>query len=388
LEWFADMSFELSVPEKIIFGKGSLARLGQLVSGFGGRALIVHGANSDRARSIQGLLAKSSTTLYPVRNEPSIEDVANGVEEAKASEVTFVIGIGGGSVIDAAKAISGLATNTGDILDYLEVIGRGSPLTRAGLPCVAIPTTAGTGAEVTKNAVIASLEQQVKISLRSPFLLPRIALVDPELTYSLPAQVTIATGLDALTQLIEPLVSSRANPATDGLCREGISRVARSLPAVVQNGKDFTAREEMALASLFGGLALANAGLGAVHGFAGPIGGMFNAPHGLICGILLPFVVDANVHALRLRAPDSMALGRYDEIGRLLTGSPDAVATDALAWLTDVSKTLNMPTLSSLGIPKEAIPEIASKAAKASSMKANPIELTQPELEAILEAAW
>jgi alcohol dehydrogenase class IV len=144
----------------------------------------------------------------------------------------------------------------------------------------------------------------------------------------------------------------------------------------------------MALASLFGGLALANAGLGAVHGFAGPIGGMFDAPHGLICGILLPFVVDANIHALRLRAPDSIALARYDEIGRLLTGSPDALATDGMAWLTDVSKTLNVPTLSSLGIPKESIPEIASKAAKASSMKANPIELTQPELEAILEAAW
>ena len=382
------VNFELSVPEKIIFGKGSLARLGQLVSGFGNRALIVHGANSDRARSVEGLLAKSTTTLYPVRNEPSIEDIAKGVEEARAREVTLVIGIGGGSVIDAAKAISGLATNTGDILDYLEVIGGGNPLTKAGLPCVAIPTTAGTGAEVTKNAVIASLEHQVKVSLRSPFLLPRIALVDPELTYSLPARVTIATGLDALTQLIEPLVSSRANPATDGLCREGISRVARSLPAVVQNGKDSTAREEMALASLFGGLALANAGLGAVHGFAGPIGGMFNAPHGLICGILLPFVVDANIHALRLRAPDSTALSRYDEIGRLLTGSPDAVATDGLAWLTDVSTTLKVPTLSSLGIPKEAIPEIASKAAKSSSMKANPIELTPPELEAILEAAW
>lgn len=382
------MNFELSVPEKIIFGKGSLARLGQLVSGFGNRALIVHGANPDRARSVEGLLAKSTTTLYPVRNEPSIEDITKGAEEAKAREVTFVIGIGGGSVIDAAKAISGLTTNTGDILDYLEVIGRGNPLTKAGLPCVAIPTTAGTGAEVTRNAVIASLEHRVKVSLRSPFLLPRIALVDPELTYSLPLQVTLATGLDALTQLIEPLVSSRANPATDGLCREGIRRVARSLPAVVQNGKDFTAREEMALASLFGGLALANAGLGAVHGFAGPIGGMFNAPHGLICGILLPFVVDANIHALRLRAPDSAALGRYDEIGRLLTGSPDAVATDGLAWLTNVSTTLKVPTLSSLGIPKEAIPEIASKAAKASSMKANPIELTSPELEAILEAAW
>jgi alcohol dehydrogenase class IV len=382
------VNFELSAPEKIIFGKGSLARLGQLVSGFENRVLIVHGANPDRARSIEGLLAKSRTILCSVRNEPTIEDIARGVEEARAREVTLVVGIGGGSVIDAAKAIAGLATDTGDILDYLEVIGRGNPLTKAGLPCVAIPTTAGTGAEVTKNAVIASLEHQVKVSLRSPFLLPRIALVDPELTYSLPAKVTIATGLDALTQLIEPLVSSRANPATDGLCREGIPRVARSLPAVIKNGKDFAAREGMALASLFGGLALANAGLGAVHGFAGPIGGMFNAPHGLICGILLPFVVDANIHALRLRAPDSMALGRYDEIGRLLTGSPDALATDALAWLTDVSKTLSVPALSSLGIPKEAIPEIASKAATASSMKANPIELTQPELEAILEAAW
>lgn len=382
------MSFELSVPEKIIFGKGSIGRLEQLVSGFESRALIVHGANPDRARSLEGLLAKSAVYLYSVPNEPTTENIAKGVEEAKTRNVTVVIGIGGGSVIDAAKAIAGLATNSGDILDYLEVIGRGNPLTKAGLPCIAIPTTAGTGAEVTKNAVIASLEHQIKVSLRSPFLLPRIALVDPELTYSLPAKVTIATGLDALTQLIEPLVSARANPVTDGLCREGIPRVARSLPAVVQNGKNFAAREEMALASLFGGLALANAGLGAVHGFAGPIGGMFNAPHGLICGILLPFVVDANLHALRLRASDSVALGRYDEIGRLLTGSPDALATDGLAWLTDLRKTLGVPALSSLDIPRESIPEIARKAAKASSMKANPIELTQPELEAILEAAW
>jgi alcohol dehydrogenase class IV len=236
--------------------------------------------------------------------------------------------------------------------------------------------------------VIASLEHKVKVSLRSPFLLPRIALVDPELTYSLPAKVTIATGLDALTQLIEPLASIRANPVTDGLCREGIPRVARSLPAVVQNGKDFTAREEMSLASLFGGLALANAGLGAVHGFAGPIGGMFNAPHGLVCGILLPFVVDANIKALRSRSPNSIALGRYDEIGQLLTASRQAHAAEGLAWLTDLNETLNVPRLSSLGIPKESIPEIAGKAAEASSMKANPIELTLPELEETLHAAW
>jgi alcohol dehydrogenase class IV len=384
------VSFELSVPEKIVFGKGSLARLGPLVSGFGNRALVVHGSNPDRARLIESQLAQSKfeSYLYSVRNEPTIEDIAKGVGEAKTKEVTLVIGIGGGSVIDAAKAISGLATNEGDIIDYLEVIGRGNPLTKAGLPCVAIPTTAGTGAEVTKNAVIASLEHRVKVSLRSPFLLPRIALVDPELTYSLPAKVTIATGLDALTQLIEPFVSSRANPATDGFCREGIPRAARSLPTIAQNGKDFVARDEMALASLFGGLALANASLGAVHGFAGPIGGMFNAPHGLICGILLPFVVDANIRALRLRAADSVALSRYDEVGRLLTGSPQALATDGLAWLIDLNKRLNVPALSSLNIPKESIPDIAGKSAKASSMKANPIALTQPELETILEAAW
>jgi alcohol dehydrogenase class IV len=384
------VSFELSVPGKIIFGKGSLARLGELVSGFGNRALVVHGKSPERAHSVEALLAKSEieTCRYSVQNEPAIEDVAKGIEEARRKEVALVIGIGGGSVLDAAKAISGLATNSGDILDYLEVIGRGNPLTKAGLPSVAIPTTAGTGAEVTRNAVIASLEHRIKVSLRSPFLLPRVALVDPELTYSLPAKVTVATGLDALTQLIEPFVSIRANPATDGLCREGIPRVARSLAAVARNGKDADAREGMALASLFGGLALANAGLGTVHGFAGPVGGMFNAPHGLICGILLPFVVEANIRALQRRVPDSIVLSRYDEIGRLLTGSPHALAGDGLAWLKDLNQTLKVPPLSSLGIPKESIPEIASKTAKASSTKANPIELTQPELEAILEAAW
>lgn len=384
------MSFELAVPERVVFGRGGLARLAQLVAGFGERALIVHGANPDRAESVQELLAKSGvrTHRYSVGGEPSIEDIAAGVEEAKKGNVALVIGVGGGSAIDSAKAISGLATNPGDIFDYLEVVGRGKPLTKAALTCVAIPTTAGTGAEVTRNAVIASPEHKVKVSLRSPFLLPRIALIDPELTYSMPAKVTMATGLDALTQLIEPLVSIRSNPATDGLCREGITRAARALPAVVQDGKNVTAREEMALASLFGGLALANAGLGAVHGFAGPIGGMFDAPHGLLCGILLPFVVEANIKALRSRSPDLIALGRYDEIARWLTGSPHALAADGLAWLKDLNKTFSVPTLSSLGIPKASIPEIASKASKASSMKANPIELTLPELEEILQAAW
>ena len=384
------MSFELAVPEKIIFGAGSWSRLADLVKGYGNRALIVHGQSSERARMVQTALSKSGfeTGLFSVHGEPTVEEIANGCNQAKTSGATLIIGIGGGSAIDAAKAISGLVTNAGDIFDYLEVVGRGKPLLTPALPCVAIPTTAGTGAEVTKNAVIASREHRVKVSLRSPFLLPRIALVDPELTYSLSPGVTAATGLDALTQLIEPFVSSRANPATDGLCREGIPRVAHSLREAVENGKDFEAREKMALASLFGGLALANAGLGAVHGFASPIGGIFDAPHGLVCGILLPIVVEVNIKALKLRAPGSSTLNRYDEIGRLLTGSADAVAMDGLSWIKDLSKTLDLPGLSSFGIQKADIPEIAAKSAKASSMKANPIELTLPELEQILEAAW
>jgi alcohol dehydrogenase class IV len=383
------MKFELNFPGKIVFGAGSLARLAELVSDWGTRALIVHGRNPERGRVVQGELAKAGVEarLFSIRGEPTVTEIAEGGKQAKANRSTLLIGIGGGSVIDAAKAISGLATNDGDLFDYLEVVGRGRTLSQPGLPCIAIPTTAGTGAEVTRNAVIASPEHRMKVSLRSPFLLPRVALVDPELTYSLSPQVTTATGLDALTQLIEPLVSNRANPATDGVCGEGIPRVARSLQRAVADGHDPVARENMALASLFGGLALANAGLGGVHGFASAIGGMFDAPHGLICGILLPFVVAANLEALKLRASGSPALIRYDGVGRLLTGSDQAVAADGLTWLKDLNQILNVPKLSSLGVQKKDIPEIAAKSAKASSMKANPIDLTVPDLERILEAA-
>ena len=231
-----------------------------------------------------------------------------------------MIGLGGGSAIDAAKAIAALAANGGDPLDYLEVVGRGRSLTQPSLPCIAIPTTAGTGAEVTRNAVLASPEHGIKASLRSATMLPRLALVDPELTYSLPAAVTASTGLDALTQLIEPFTSSKANPLTDALCREGMMRAARSLRTAYEDGRDAAAREDMALASLFGGLALANAGLGVVHGFAGPVGGTFHAPHGAVCAAFLPHVMAVNARALRTRQPGSAALARYDEIARILTG--------------------------------------------------------------------
>jgi alcohol dehydrogenase class IV len=299
----------------------------------------------------------------------------------------MVIGIGGGSVLDAAKAISALLTNGGEPLEYLEVIGRGRPISRPAAPFVAIPTTAGPGAEVTRNAVLASPEHRVKVSLRSPHMLPSLALVDPELTYSLPPAVTASTGLDALSQLMEPFVSIHANPLTDALCRAGMARVARSLRRAYETPGDAAAREDMALASLFGGLALANAKLGAVHGFAGPLGGMFPIPHGVICARLLSHVMEANLQALQSRLPDAPALARYDEVGRILTGQESASAADGVAWVQALCSDLEVPPLAQFGLAEADFATIVEKSRDASSMKGNPIPLTEVELTRILRAA-
>jgi alcohol dehydrogenase class IV len=222
-------------------------------------------------------------------------------------------------------------------------------------------------------------------------MLPRLALVDPELTYSLPPDVTVSTGLDALTQVIEPYVSNRANPMTDTLCREGIRRAAHSLRRAHEHacsqGDDGTAREDMALTSLFGGLALTNAKLGAVHGFAGPIGGMFSAPHGAICGRLLPHVMAVNVQALRERAPESEPLRRYDEVARILIDSPRASGRDGAVWVQALCEALNVPPLASYGMTEEDFPALIEKASVSSSMKGNPIKLTPDEMHEILARA-
>jgi alcohol dehydrogenase class IV len=217
-------------------------------------------------------------------------------------------------------------------------------------------------------------------------MLPRVALVDPELTYSLPPHVTAYTGLDALTQLIEPFVSVKANPLTDAICRDGIRRAGRSLERAYSDGND-TAREDMSLAALFGGLALANAALGAVHGFAGPFGGMFDAPHGAVCAALLPHAMAANVAALHSRQPESPALRRYDEVARLLTDSETATAADGAAWVGALCEALNVPGLSSYGVTQTDFPALIEKAARSSSMKGNPIALTTDEHQDILERA-
>ncbi len=383
------MRFDLALPGRVVFGRGTVAEVAPAARALGRRALVVTGRDSSRAAPLLAQLeaAGVATTIFPVTQEPTTDDARRGVAAARAAACELVIGLGGGAAIDAAKAISALLTNPGDLLDYLEVIGRGRALENPAAPCIAVPTTAGTGAEVTRNAVLAVPEQRVKVSLRSPLMLPRLALVDPDLTLSLPAAVTATTGLDALTQLIEPYLSCRAQPFTDALCVEGLRAAARSLRRACAAGHDAAARTDMALASLYGGFALANAGLGAVHGFAGPLGGMFPAPHGAVCAALLAPTLATNLRALRARAPQHPALPRFAELGRLLTGRPQADADDALRWVSALVADLGIPRLSQFGVTAADAAAVVAAAARASSMKANPLPLTPEELHAIFAAA-
>lgn len=383
------MRFEFATASRVIFGSGTLKEAGAIALELGRRALIVTGSEPARAARLIEILKKSGVgaVTFPVAGEPTVQTVEQGCAAAKREQCDLVIGFGGGSAVDAGKAIAAMIANPGELLDYLEIIGRGKALPCAPAPFIAIPTTAGTGAEVARNAVLASPEHRVKVSLRSPLMLPRVALVDPELTFNLPRAITAASGLDALTQLIEPYVSCRANPLTDALCVEGIRRAARALPRVYENGQDLAAREDMALASLWSGMALSNAGLGAAHGFAGPIGGMFPAPHGAVCAALLPHVMTANLRALRERSPGSETLRRFDEVARLLTGSPQASADDGLRWVETLVRELQIPLLSRYGITPAHTTELVQKASAASSMKGNPLPLTAGELGAVLQAA-
>ena len=383
------MRFEFATATRIIFGAGTLQEAGPIAAGMGRRALVVTGRSTERAAPLFEVLKTQGVDVvtFSVDSEPTTHVVQAGTAQAREAACELVIGFGGGSAMDTGKAIAALLTNGGAPLDYLEVIGQGQPLTQPPAPYIAIPTTAGTGTEVTRNAVLASPEHRVKVSLRSPLMLPRLALVDPELTYSLPPDVSAQTGLDALTQVLEPYVSKLANPLTDAICREGLRRASGALRRAYERGDDPEARRDMALVSLFGGLALANAKLGAVHGFAGPLGGMFPAPHGAVCGRLLPYVMPVNVRALQARAPDSPALRRYDEVAQLLTGDHDATADDGVAWVVDLCRALDVPPLGAYGMVQDDIPAVIAKAARSSSMRGNPIALTSEEMGEILTKA-
>lgn len=379
-------AFEFATANRIMFGAGKLNELGSQLKGRTKRLLLVRGNSSDAIPRVREILSAQEIPFdeFALHGEPTVDTASEGVSFALTHGCDMVIGLGGGSVLDAGKAIAALATNRGDVFDYLEVIGKGQPLKNMPLPFIAIPTTAGTGTEVTRNAVLGSPAHGVKVSLRSPMMLPTLALVDPELTYSLPKEITASSGLDALTQLIEPFVSVKANPMTDAICREGIRYAAKSLRRAYQNGTDGSARECMALASLFGGMALANAALGAVHGFAGPLGGMLNAPHGAICAKLLPLVMDANLKALESR---HASIERFVEIAQIVTENKNASAQDGVQWVSDLVRELNIPPLSTHGMTEAHIPEAVQKTLNASSYKGNPISLSEGELTEVLEKA-
>jgi alcohol dehydrogenase class IV len=383
------MRFEFGTASRIVFGPGAAGEIGAHVKSFGSNVLILTGSDPSRAGVVVESLKScgKSVSIFSVKGEPTTESIEEAAACARDSDCSFITAVGGGSVIDTGKAAAALLANGGELLDYLEVVGKGMPLLKPSLPLVAVPTTGGTGAEVTHNSVMESTAHNVKVSMRNPNMFARLALVDPEMALSCPPEATANSGLDALAQLIEPFVSVKSTPLTDALCRDGIVRAARSLRRAFLHGDDLEAREDMALAALYSGMALANAKLGAVHGFAGPLGGMFRGGHGALCAALLAPVMEVNVHAIKAREPRNPALKKYLEISQLLTCRPDASVSDGVDFLRGLARELAIRPLSALGIVEADFPAIIVKAKASGSMQGNPVKLTDEELAEILAAA-
>jgi alcohol dehydrogenase class IV len=378
--------FDLAVPADVRFGAGRVTEVPDALAGLGAtRVLVVTGRTTSRADAIRSALGEAglSSIAFGVATEPSVERVRAAMELISEAGCDAVLGFGGGSAIDVAKAAALLATSGTDPLEHLEVIGAGRPIQKPGLPCLAVPTTAGTGSEVTRNSVLSG--GGVKASLRSPLMLPKVAVIDPDLLVGLPSATIAASGMDALSQLIEPLLSQRANPFSDALARDGIRRSARSLRRAYEEGmEDAEVREDLTLASLFGGLCLANSGLGAVHGIAAAAGARLSAPHGAVCAAVLAAAMEVNLRALRDRAPEHPALVRMAEVATVLTGQPDATLEDGIAWLEELTAALYIPGLTTDKLSEEEISGIVAAAQKASSMRGNPIELSDSEVTEIV----
>ena len=380
------MPFQFATAGRVIVGPGVAAQLPEVLAGLGSRALVCTGSRPD---SHAGLLAglRLPAAIVTVDREPTTELARVATAAAREHGADVIAAVGGGSVIDLAKAVAMLLANGGDPVDYLEVVGAGREITKPAVPLAAVPTTAGTGAEVTANAVLASPAHRVKASLRSSLMIPRVALVDPLLAVTCPPQVTAASGLDALTQCLEPFVSVRANALTDWLARGGLRHAAAGLRRAYADPADVQARADMALCSLLGGMALANAKLGAVHGLASVVGAVAGVPHGAACAALLAPVVEANVRALRAMPTGGPGLARYAEAAQLLTGDHGAAIEDGIAWIRETVALLRVPGLREFGLRPEDFGSVAAKAMRASSTQGNPVVLFEAGLRAILAEA-
>ncbi len=380
---------DFATAGRIIFGLGKIDQFPSLVDSWGKRVFLVRGKSRSYGNRFFEILdnSKLEVTEFAVGHEPDVETVDRAVKLAREKECEFVVSFGGGSVIDTGKAVSALLNNDGELLDYLEVVGKGQPLKNPTKQFVAIPTTAGTGSEVTKNAVISVPDKRVKVSMRSNFMLPDIALVDPQFTLELPQEITATAGMDAFIQVVEPYVCNTPDPMVDMFCRDAIPRAAEYLRETYKDGSNEKARINMSWVSLMGGLSLANAKLGAVHGFAGPIGGMFDAAHGVICAALMPAVMKVNCELLESKGGSEDTLLRYREVAHWVTGNDNAQIQDAVEWFDDLGKTLNIQSLSSFGVQPSDFPAIIEKSGRSSSMKGNPIKLTDGDMARILELA-
>lgn len=378
-----------SVP-RIIFGNGKISALPGLIKQYGGSAILVTGKKSF-IESLAGARLLSDLEKHRIRvshiivgSEPSPETVDQAVFALRFIKPDIVVSIGGGSVLDAGKAISAMIPVTGPVADYLEGIGnREHPGIK--IPFIAVPTTSGTGSEATKNAVISRTGKNgFKRSLRHDKLVPDIALIDPELTAGCPPDITAASGMDCFTQLTEAFLSVKAISYTDALAVEGLKAVRDSLLPAYRNGDDINARAGMSFAALTSGICLANAGLGVIHGFASSVGGYYDIPHGLICGTLMGQANDVTVRALRQGRGDQAALRKYAFLGRLFCGDEnvsDEVHTERfISYLHHLTSELGLPGLKRMGVKEEDIRDICLQ----TECKNNPVRLEQDELIELL----
>jgi alcohol dehydrogenase class IV len=385
------LTFAFRTAPEILFGAGKSDEAPEVVARLGKRCLLVTGRQSlersGKLSVIQERFERLGITSrrFSVEGEPEVRVIDEGARLAREGRFDVVVAVGGGSVIDTAKAMAALATNDGPAMDYVEAVGAGRGIERVPLPVVAVPTTAGTGSEVTKNSVVRVPELKVKRSIRSDLIVPRVAVVDPALIATAPRAVAASSGLDTLTHLVEAYLSKGAQPMTDVLVVPGMRMAFRALTQLAESRADASTWEAMALSALWGGIALANAGLGAVHGLVAPLGGRCAVPHGAGCGCLLPATFRTNVAALRARAPDSRALARAVEVADLVLpeSATDRSPERAADAFDSLREKLGVPPLGAYGVTEADLADIIAES-RAGSMRNNPIDLTDAELDGIL----
>ena len=368
-------AFDFVSPNRLLFGAGTSQKIEELVRAHGERPLLVTGRTSGKAVPDFGERLIHS-------GEPTVEDLERLLVHARAHSPDVIVAIGGGSALDMGKALAACLTNEGPPHRYLEVIGEGKALEFPALPVVAVPTTAGTGAEVTKNAVLKCPEKRVKVSMRHPSMVPVLAVVDPDLTASLPLTTAVSTGMDAFVQLVEPFLSHRSNPLTEALCRSALPAAWKALRALADEGGQERDRIALSYASLCSGMALANAGLGAVHGIAGPLGGMIEIPHGVACAALLSPVMMMN-RQRTARGKQPVLAGRERALEALLGMKEGALAEECRL----LAERLSIPRLGEFGFRSNQITELTDKSLQASSMKGHAFVPTSGELEEVLAGA-